>query len=276
VLTERQRREAREARRRKGKRPAKGGLKTRNPLADGIRATGRELSRAFAFLGGLVLAGLDSLSPIGRALARVLEQVVRAGEWLLELAVRMISAVGRAIGHAVGLADRTLTPSRALLAVAFVSALLLGWSQFIEYRAVEIGQPGYAEVLDVATPPRTDGRTPIDEHSFLIVAAALAALAGTVLAAGGRRPLAALVVVASGLLAVGVGLLVDLPAGTEASEIASAYSGAEAVLLAGFWLEIAAGIGLIFCGAMLMTIRPTRKRARSPRRRRPVAARGTG
>ena len=276
VLTERQRREAREARRRRGRRPAKGGGKRTNPLTNGIRATGRELSRAFAFLGGLILNGLDALSPVGRALAGVFRQVGQAIVRLLELATRGIAAVGRAIGRAVRAADRVLTPARALVIVAFVSAFLLGWSQFIDYRAVEIGQPGYAEVLDVATPPKTDARTPIDQHSFVLVLAALVALVGTALAAGGRRPIAALLVSAAGLVAVAVALLVDLPAGTDASEIAAAYSGAEAVLLAGFWLQIAAGAGLAFCGAMMATLpRPVRRPVRS-RRRRPVAAGETG
>jgi len=207
----------------------------------------------------------------------VLGQVARAFEWLIEKTARALAAIGRQIGRAVGLADRILTPARALVIVAIASAFLLGWSQFIDYRAVEIGQPGYAEVLDVATPPTTDGRTPIDEHSFLLVAAALAALVGIALVTRGRRPLAALLVSAAGLLALAVGLLIDLPAGTDASEIASAYAGAEAVLLAGFWLEIATGAGLVFCGALLAaTPRPARRRTRSRQPRRPVAARGTG
>ena len=277
VLTERQRREAREARRRKR---GSGGSRRRtaNPLVSGVRATGRELARAFGFLGGLLLAGLDALSPVWRSLGAVLQQVGRAIEWLLVLLGRTLSATGRAVARALEAADRVLTPARAVLLVAIGSAALLGWSQFIEYRAVEIGQPGYAEVLDVATAPRTDGRTPIDEHSFILLAAAVAALAGAFLAAGGRRPLAGLLVAAAGALAIAVGLLVDLPAGTEASEVAAAYSGAEAVLLAGFWLELAAGVGLACCGLLIAFPPRARKGpAQNARRRRTtVAAGGTG
>ena len=277
VLTERQRREAREARRRKR---GSGGSRRRtaNPLVSGVRATGRELARAFGFLGGLLLAGLDALSPVWRSLGAVLQQVGRAIEWLLVLLGRTLSATGRAVARALEAADRVLTPARAVLLVAIGSAALLGWSQFIEYRAVEIGQPGYAEVLDVATAPRTDGRTPIDEHSFILLAAAVAALAGAFLAAGGRRPLAGLLVAAAGALAIAVGLLVDLPAGTEASAVAAAYSGAEAVLLAGFWLELAAGVGLACCGLLIAFPPRARKGpAQNARRRRTtVAAGGTG
>lgn len=277
VLTERQRREAREARRRK--RGARGSRRrTPNPLVAGVRATGRELARAFGFLGGLLLAGLDALSPVWGSLGAVLQQVGRAVEWLVVLLGRALSATGRAIARGLYAADRVLTPARAVLLVAIGSAVLLGWSQFIEYRAVEIGQPGYAEVLDVATAPRTDGRTPIDEHSFILLAAAVAALVGAVLAAGGKRPLAGLLVAAAGALAVAVGLLVDLPAGTEASEVAAAYSGAEAVLLAGFWLELAAGVGLACCG-LLIAFPPRARREPAPtarRRRTTVAAGGAG
>ena len=277
VLTERQRREAREARRRKrGSRGPR--RRTANPLVSGVRATGRELTRAFGFLGGLLLAGLDALSPVWRSLGAMLQQVGRALEWLVVLLGRTLSASGKAIARAVEATDRVLTPARAVLLVAIGSAVFLGWSQFIEYRAVEIGQPGYAEVLDVATAPQTDGRTPIDEHSFILVVAAIAALVGSVLAAGGRRPLAGLLVAAAGALAIAVGLLVDLPAGTEASEVAAAYSGAEAVLLVGFWLELAAGVGLTCCG-LLIAFPPRGRRGPAPaarRRRTTVAAGGAG
>ncbi|MFM8519728.1 MAG: hypothetical protein ACKOB2_04900 [Solirubrobacterales bacterium] len=275
VLTERQRREAREARRRK-RRSGGSRRRTVNPLVAGVRATGRELARAFGFLGALLLAGLDALSPVWRSLGAVLQQVGRAVEWLVVLLGRALSATGRAIARGLYAADRVLTPARAVLLVAIGSAVLLGWSQFIEYRAVEIGQPGYAEVLDVATAPRTDGRTPIDEHSFILLAAAVVALVGAVLATGGKRPLAGLLVAAAGALAVAVGLLVDLPAGTEASEVAAAYSGAEAVLLAGFWLELAAGVGLACCG-LLIAFPPRARREPAPtarRRRMTVAAGG--
>lgn len=275
VLTERQRREAREARRRKRRSGSTERRRTANPLITGVRATGRELAGAFRFLGGLLLAGLDALSPVWRSLGAVLQQVGRALEWLLAIVGRALSATGRGVSHAVAAADRVLTPARAVLLVAIGSAVLLGWSQFIEYRAVEIGQPGYAEVLDVATAPRTDGRTPVDEHSFILVAAAVAALVGVAMAAGGRRPLAGFAVTAAGLLAIAVGLLVDLPAGTEASEVAAAYSGAEPVLLAGFWLELAAGAGLACCG-LLIAFAPRDRRgvASSPSRRRTTVATG--
>ena len=278
VLTERQRREAREARRRKRRSGSTGRQRTANPLVTGVRATGRELARAIGFIGGLLLAGLDALSPVWRSLGAVLHQVGRALEWLLVLLGRALSATGRGVARAVAAADRVLTPARAVLLVAIGSAVLLGWSQFMEYRAVEIGQPGYAEVLDVATAPRTDGRTPIDEHSFILVAAAVAALIGVALAAGGRRPLAGFAVTAAGMLAIAVGLLVDLPAGTEASEVAAAYSGAEPVLLAGFWLELAAGAGLACCG-LLIAFAPRNRRGTAPspsRRRTTVATGGAG
>lgn len=276
-LTERQRREAREARRKRGRRaPRKERRPRGNPLVSGIRATGRELTRTFSFLAGLALETLNALSPVGSALGRAVREVGSAVGVVIRETVRAIVIAGKAVGRLVERADRILTPARVTLAVAVGAALMLGWSQFIDYRAVEIGQPGYSGVLDVVSAPTTDARTPIDEHSFLLVAAALAALIASVAAARGRRR-AGLVVAGAGLLAIVVALLVDLPAGTDASDVAAAYSGAEPVLLAGFWLELAAGLGLVCCGALLATApRAARRRSAKRRRRRPATAGGAG
>lgn len=277
ALTERQRREAREARRKRGRRPPKKERRPRgNPLVAGLRATGRELTRTFAFLGGLAIETLNALSPVGSALGRAVRQVVSAFGVVIRETVRAFVIAGKAISRLVERGDRIFTPARVTLAVSLGAALMLGWSQFIDYRAVEIGQPGYSGVLDVVSAPTTDARTPIDQHSFLLVAGALAALIASVTAARGRRR-AGLVVAGAGLLAIVVALLVDLPAGTDASEVATAYSGAEPVLLAGFWLELAAGLGLVCCGALLATgPRAPRRRTARRRRRRPATAGGVG
>ena len=277
VLTERQRREAREARRRRGRTAGRKARPKGNPLVAGIRATGRELARAFAFLGGLLVAGLAALAPVGGAIAELFRQAGLALGWLARAAGRLLATVGAGIGRLVDRVDRVVTPARAIVAVSVASAVLLGWSQFIDYRAVEIGQPGYAGVLDVVSAPTTDGRTPIDEHSFLLVAAALAALVATFFGATGKRR-AGFVVAGAGLLSIAVAVLIDLPAGTDASVVAAAYSGAEPVLLAGFWLELAAGFGLACCGALIAAapVPVTRRASQRRRRRRPAAAGGTG
>ncbi|MGA1212437.1 MAG: hypothetical protein ACO3ZZ_01725 [Solirubrobacterales bacterium] len=279
ALTERQRREAREARRKRAKRSPARKRKERprgNPLVAGIRATGRELARTVSFLGDAALAGLAALAPLGSALADALRKVGAALGVGARETFRAVRIAARAIGAVIESADRFLTPLRAIVIVALGSAILLGVSQFIEYRAVEIGQPGYSGVLDVVSAPTTDGRTPIDQHSLLLVVAAILALAGTIGATGGRR-WGGIAVTAAGLLSVVVGLLVDLPAGTDASDIAAAYSGAEPVLLAGFWLQLSAGLGLTVCGALLVaSAGADRKRRAGTRRRRTVAAEGTG
>ena len=273
VLTERQRREAREARRRRGRTAGRKARPKGNPLVAGIRATGRELARAFAFLGGLLVAGLAALAPIGTAVAELFRQAGLALGWLARAAGRLLATVGAGIGRLVDRVDRVVTPARAIVIVSGASAIVLGWSQFIDYRAVEIGQPGYAGVLGVVSAPTTDGRTPIDEHSFLLVAAALAALVATFFGGLGRRQ-AGFVIAGAGLLSVAVALLIDLPAGTDASVVAAAYSGAEPVLLAGFWLELAAGVVLACCGALIAVApAPTPRRATRRRpHRRPAAA----
>ena len=273
TLTERQRREAREARRRRGRTAGRKARPKGNPLVAGIRATGRELARAFAFLGGLLVAGLAALAPVGGAIAELFRQAGLALGWLARVAGRLLATVGAGIGRLVDRVDRVVTPARAIVAVSVASAVLLGWSQFIDYRAVEIGQPGYAGVLGVVSAPTTDGRTPIDEHSFLLVAVALTALVATFFGGLGRRQ-AGFVIAGAGLLSVAVALLIDLPAGTDASVVAAAYSGAEPVLLAGFWLELAAGVVLACCGALIAVApAPTPRRATRRRpHRRPAAA----
>ena len=96
------------------------------------------------------------------------------------------------------------------------SAACLAVSQFVDYRAVEVGQPGYAG-LPAATPP-TVGIEPAGQpHLYLLLPVALlaAALAGLALRTGARR--LGRFVFALGLLSLAVILLVDLPAGLDAA-----------------------------------------------------------
>jgi hypothetical protein len=135
--------------------------------------------------------------------------------------------------------------------VILASAACLVVSQFVDYRAVEVGQPGYAG-LPAATPPTVGAKAAGQAHSYLLIPVALlaAALAVGVLRTG-RRELGRVIAIL-GVLSVAVILLVDLPAGLDAGSEASRFSGATAVLSDGFYAELASAAGLILGGVLLV------------------------
>ncbi len=169
-------------------------------------------------------------------------------------------------------ASVVVTPQRAVYAVVLASAICLAVSQFVFYRGVEIGQPGYTG-LTAATPPTTGLKTAGEASSYVLVPIALlAAITGALALRPARRGLSR-IVVALGLLSIAVILIVDLPAGLDAGTQESRFSGATAVLLAGFYAQLAAAAGLVI-GGLLYYARPCRirinlsGRAASARRRR--------
>ena len=175
-------------------------------------------------------------------------------------------------------ASAVVTPRRAICAVILASAACLAIAQFVSYRSIEIGQPGYAG-LPAAAPPTVGAKTAGEASSYVLVAvAALAGLAGLLALRPGRRGLAR-VVVALGLLSVGVILIVDMPAGLDSGSQASRFSGATAVLEPAFYAQLAAAAGLVL-GGLLYTARPCRIRinlsgrvaSARRRRRRPRAS----
>jgi hypothetical protein len=234
------------------------------------RVGNRTLERAYPVLlrvksqGGRAVAWLwPRLRP---PLARFFHGVA-AGE-------RVVRRACAAAVRAATAASEVVTPQRATAAVILAVGLLLVASQFIDYRAVEIGQPGYADPLQVATPPRVDIQAAGEAHAYLLVPLGLlAAGLGCLGMARDRRRLGALVG-GLGLLALAVVLLVDRPAGLDAGAQASRFAGTSAVLEDGFYAELAAAGGLVLAG-LLYYARPCRirisssGRAESARRRRP-------
>jgi len=211
--------------------------------------------------------GLAWAGPRVRPLAARFFRAVAAGErW-----------VRRACGAAVRGATRLsaiLTPQRALGLVIAAAGVALVASQFIDYRAVEIGQAGYADLPSAAPPPTEAMKTAGEAHSYLLVPlGALAALLG-LLAAGRNRRRLGLAVAGLGLVALATILLVDLPNGLDEGAQTSRFAGATAVLEDGFYAELAAAAGLLIAG-LLYYARPCRirislsGRAASARRRRP-------
>jgi len=178
------------------------------------------------------------------------------------------------VTRAATAASAVVTPRRAIGAVVVAAGVCLIVSQFIDYRAVEIGQPGYAGLQEAASPPTVGGEQAGEAHFWLLVPlGALAALLGVACARRERRGLG-LAVLALGLLALGVILLVDMPAGLDESAQSARFAGALAVLEDGFYAELAAAAGLVLAG-LLYYARPCRipisssGRAASARRRRP-------
>jgi hypothetical protein len=204
------------------------------------------------------------LRPAGAALFGTLERgdrwTRRGCAWAVRTATR---------------ASAVVTPDRAIAAVTVLAAACLVASQFIDYRAVEVGQPGYANLPDGAAPvPTIDPKAAGAAHAYLLVPLALLAAALAVRAVRTKRRGLGLAVAALGLICLAVILLVDMPAGLDASAQESRFAGAKAVLQDGFYAELAAAGALVLCG-LLYYARPCRipinlsGRAASARRRRP-------
>jgi hypothetical protein len=229
--------------------------------------------------------GLERADP-GVARARRYAAIAWAWLWprlrpLLALFFRGLALLERGLRRICGLlvrlatvASGVLTPARAAAGVLIAAGSLLAVSQFIDYRAVEIGQAGYAGLPQVAAVPTEAARTAGDAHAYLLVPIGLAAVAVGFLALIRERRNLGLLVAALGLASIAVILLVDLPAGLDEGSQTSRFAGATAVLEDGFFAELAAAGGMVLAG-LLYYARPCRirislsGRAASARRRRP-------
>jgi hypothetical protein len=182
------------------------------------------------------------------------------GVWRRALRPALVVA-WRASRAALGFADRHLTPARAVAAVGVVAAVALGASQWLDYHSVSVGTDAYSgDVGAVAPPPEVETEIAGRAHAWIMVPLALTALAAVVLAVS-RRPRAAALLVPIGAVVLAIALIIDVPKGLDEGTAAVAYDGAEAHLLEGFWVQIAAGVVLIATGLLL------------PRYLRPAAAR---
>jgi hypothetical protein len=197
--------------------------------------------------------------------------------WALERAVRRVCGL---LARTATVLSGAITPARAAALVLIAAGALLVASQFIDYRAVEIGQPGYArlpqasEVEQVAKAPTEEARTAGAAHAYLLVPLGLLGIGLGLIALRRERRRLGLLVALLGLVSLAVILLVDLPSGLDEGAQKSLFSGAKAVLEDGFYAELAAAGGMVFAG-LLYYARPCRirislsGRAASARRRRP-------
>jgi hypothetical protein len=260
----------------------------RGRIGPALRKLARRPARWSRGLDRTANRGLERAHPIllrGTRWARVQARhgTAWAGPRVRPLGARFFRAVAagerllrRACAAAVRGATRlsgVVTPQRALGAVIAATGAGLVASQFLDYRAVEIGQAGYAG-LPGARPPTVDARTAGAAHFYLLVPVGLVAALLGLLAAGRERRRLGLAVAGLGLLALATILLVDLPNGLDAGAQTSRFAGAAAVLEDGFYAELATAAGLVVAG-LLYYARPCRirisssGRAASARRRRP-------
>ena len=192
-----------------------------------------------------------------------LEAWRRVGRPALALAIAFVGLLYR-------LALRHLTPARAVAAVALVSIGVLVASQWVDYRGISVGNDAYGgDVGAVAPAPEVAREQAGESHSWVMLPLAAAALAVLALALTGRRRLARLMV-PLGIAVIAIALLVDRPNGLDEGGAAVAYQGVSAQLLEGFWLQIAAGVGMIASGLLLpgfLRPEPAATGARRPRQR---------
>jgi len=193
---------------------------------------------------------------------------------LLAAGDRWVRRVCALLARGATAASRVVTPARAAAVVLIGAGALLVASQFIDYRAVQIGQPGYAGLPDAAAVPTTGEETAGAAHHYLLVPIGLAAMALGVLGLRREARRLGLLVAALGLLSLALILLVDLPHGLDEGSQSARFAGTSAVLEDGFYAELAAAGGLLLAG-LLYYARPCRirislsGRAASARRRRP-------
>ncbi len=222
----------------------------------------------------------DTGKRLGNALGRRLRPVGVLVLRAFAKGERLLRTASAATTRGATRASAVVTPQRAIWAVALASAVCLVVSQFVAYRSVEIGQPGYAGLPAAA--PTVGVKTAGEVSSYVLVPIALLAAIAATLALRPARQGLGRVVIALGLLSIALILIVDLPAGLDAGAQTSRFAGATAVLEKGFYAQLAAAAGLVI-GGLLYYARPCRIRinlsgraasARRRRRRPPGSSRG--
>jgi hypothetical protein len=247
---------------------AEGSRATRSALGSGLGATGRRAR------GGLQPRLAGPAGHLGQLLRAVAAFVLRQLARIERLLRRLGGFAAAAIVGATTRLSRFLTPERGVFIVIVAAAACLVISQFDDYRGVEIGQAAYADVADIAPPPQVDTRTAGEAHAYLLIPVAAVAVALAAVALRTRRWQLGRIVALSGLVAVAVILLVDLPKGLDEGSAGVRYNGAHATLGDAFYAELAAAGGLVLGGLLLsLNLRRAHHPARRSRRARRLAPR---
>jgi hypothetical protein len=234
--------------------------------------------------------GVGLLSLLVGGLQEIVKAVVAAGEAIGRLELKAARAlrgplrkVREGTRTAIRVTERVVTPSRAVAAVVLAAAVLLGVSQFVDYRGVGIGVPLYEGIEAVAPPPQTDRQLAGSAHSYILLPVAVLALGAMAFALRGRWQLGRAISLL-GVVGIAVSLLIDIPAGLDEGDAALGFEGAEAMLVEGFWVQLASSAVLVVTGLLLgryvrLECGPAARRARRSRvrrRREPGTGRAAG
>jgi hypothetical protein len=221
----------------------------RLPRLAGLRAASASGTRATVRQTGPGARRL--LGAIGRSLAWLLAWPLRLAALVARLITGLFAGVRSVGGRSLALAERYATPERVLVVVTAGAAACLAYSQFVDYRGVEVGQPQYSQVSTIAPAPQTDRVLAGEAHAYVLVPLAAIALAIAVVALiSGRWRLGRLVSVI-GLIGIAISLAIDLPKGLDAGTAGAAFAGAKATLTDGFYAQVAASAVLVLCGWVL-------------------------
>jgi len=169
-----------------------------------------------------------------------------------ERGLRTASRVGAtALSVGTKWSDRVLTPERGTFAVIIAACVCLAISQGKDFSGVEVGQPGYEGLAGIVEPERVNQQTPVDAHGvWLYLVALISAGLAAIALWTGRWRLGRLISIA-GLAGVAVTLFSDRGKGLDEGEAAVAFAGTNAVLLEGFFAQLAACGVLALAGILL-------------------------
>ncbi len=232
-LTERTRQEGRALSRR------------RRAEARKLRPVVAPVARFVAWLAPHITGALLFVIKLFAALIALVSEVGQvAASWLADRARALATTTARGL-------RRHVTPLPTVAFVGIAAAIGLGISQFFDYHGVAVDAPNYAgEVGSVAPAPITGAETAGSAHLWVLIPIAVAAVVLVIATYRGQTRFAGAVALC-GLLGLAVALAIDLPQGLDAGRPGLAFSGSEAVLLQGFWAEVACSAVLILCGGLL-------------------------
>lgn len=232
-LTERTRREGRELSRRRG-----GDARKLGPVFAPVRGF-------FGWIAPYVTGALMwAIKLLAALLALLAELGAVAGSWLAERSRALARATARGV-------ERHVTPLSTVAFVGIAAALGLGVSQFFDYHGVAVDASNYAgEVGSTAPAPIVGTESAGSAHLWVLIPIAVVAVVLIVATYRGQTRFAPAVFLC-GLLGLAVALAIDLPQGLDAGRPGLAFSGSEAVLLQGFWAEVACSAVLMLCGGLL-------------------------
>jgi hypothetical protein len=208
---------------------------------------------------------------LGRALAVPLAWLLRLAGLIERATVALLGITSRIARGGLELAERVATPERVDVLVIAGAAACLVVSQFVAYRGVEVGQPDYSAVSNIAPAPQTDRINAGAAHAYVLVPLAAIAVAFAVVALLTGRWRLGRLVSGVGLVGIAISLAIDMPKGLDAGTAGVAFAGAHATLTDGFYAQLAASAVLVLLGIVLSL--NLRQRDRAPARSHPAPRR---